>query len=147
MAYYEEERKAIETRFSTHWLASSYSSVPIQWPNIEFDPLTNPSFVSINILPGMASQISLGSPAIHRYSGVITNSVYIKANAATKVARQMSDTITDIWRNANFIHEGGGRILCRTPSIAVLGTERNWFRIDVTTSFIRDEQLTTQPGG
>lgn len=144
--YFEDERNAIESRFRTKWLASAYSTVPIYFQNREFDP-AGASYVSCIVKNATAQQISLGSPAIHRYIGVIINDILVKVNKGTKPSKDMADAISEIWRNAQFSKNNSGRILCRTPRIVDLGRRGDYQQHRIETEYERDVSLTTQPAG
>jgi hypothetical protein len=134
MSGFADERIAIEKRFHDTW-----TTTPIVWGNVPFAEQTGP-YVALFILDGEGHQVSLGTPALRRWAGVIIVQIFVEQDTGTKLARQYADTIGAIFDRAQFSYGSSGTIRCRIPSITPVGIENGWFQINVEIPFIRDKQ-------
>lgn len=134
---FADERTAIATR-----LASNWSTTTIQYEGQPFVQPTTP-WISLSILSGAGRQASLGSSQpLHRFVGVIQIDVFVPENTGTNTARQYADTLSTIFRRAQFSYGSSGVITCETPSVQPGPPEAGWNRLIVSTPYRRDVHLT-----
>jgi len=136
---FDDERKAIESRFATAWAAGAYAAVPVAYENAQFDPPENAPYVVVTIRPADGNQESLGSGTqLSRYLGVILISILVPSNTGQALARNMADAAATMFRRAQFSAGSSGTITCRIPYMNVLGVQDGMFRIEVTADYQRD---------
>jgi len=131
---FADERKAIESRMAAAW-----TTTPIRWENVPFAATSTP-YVALFILDGEGNQVSLGSPALRRWVGIIVVQIFVQQDTGTQLARSYADTIGAIFDRAQFSSGNSGMIRCQTPSINNVGVTNGWNQINVTVPFIRDKQ-------
>lgn len=131
---FEDARKAIESRLHTNW-----TTTPIKFENVPMKETADP-YVAVFILEGDGEQISLGTPALRRWTGVIVLQVFVPADTGTKDAKTYADSLAALFDRAQFSTGNSGTIRCRIPSIETVGDKHGWHQINVTVPFIRDRQ-------
>lgn len=134
MSGFADERKAIEARMAAAW-----TTTKIRYENVPFASLSTP-YVALYILDGEGLQISLGTPALRRWVGIIMVQVFVPQDSGTQVAKGYADTIGAIFDRAQFSTGGSGTIRCQIPSLKSVGVTNGWQQVNVTIPFIRDKQ-------
>lgn len=127
-------RQAIEERLSTLW-----TTTPIRYQNAPFQETANP-YVALFILDGDGEQISLGTPALRRWAGVIMLQVFVPEDTGHAQARSYADSLGALFDRAQFSVNGSGTIRCRMPSMTPSETHEGWYQVTVAIPFIRDKQ-------
>lgn len=136
MGAFADERRAIETRFS-----SNYTDTVIKWENLPFDQQTT-AHVALKVLPAGASRPSIGTTKpYHRYTGIIQVDIFVPENTGTDDARGYADTIEAIFRDAQFSAGDSGTITCGTPFYTTLGPKNGWHMSAVTIPYHRDKSF------
>ena len=128
---YEDERAAIEAKFTTGWAGAT----PIAYENVKYTPVAGTAFVSLDIVPAGSNQITLGDSPLYRHGGAISIGIYTPKWQGTKIAKDYADAAAAIFRNANAF----SGILCRAPYMDVVGEKDGWYKINVIVPFQRDE--------
>ncbi len=131
---FEDAAKAIESRLQANW-----STTPIKFENAPFAETTS-AYVALYIRDGEGNQVSLGTPALRRWPGLIIVQVFVPENTGTRKAREYADDIGPIFDRVQFSSGGSGTITCRTPSIDVIGLKFGWWQVNVTVMFSRNRQ-------
>ena len=131
---FADERKAIESR-----LAAAWTTTPIRYENVPFGATSSP-YVALFVIDGEGQQISLGTPALRRWVGIIMIQVFVPQDTGTQLAKGYADTIGAIFDRAQFSSGNSGTIRCRVPSIQSIGIQNGWHQINVSIPFIRDKQ-------
>lgn len=131
---YAAERNAVMSRFNMLWNGRTKIAVP----NLKFDQPAGEAWVMVSIANGEATQRSIGNPGnnVHRHLGVIFVQCFVPLGTDTLVARQLADDAAAIFRNARF--DG---IRCYAASVAEVGPDENWFQVNMSCPFQRDELL------
>lgn len=131
---FRDAAQAIESRLQTNWTAT-----PIQFENV---PLAEPgaAYVALFIRDGEGVQISLGTPALRRWPGIIILQVFVPERTGTRKAREYADALATIFDRAQFSSGASGVISCHTPSIDTVGTRDGWCQVNVTVPFQRNRQ-------
>ena len=129
-----DERKAIESR-----LAAAWATTPIRYENVPFAAPSTP-YVALFILDGEGNQVSLGTPALRRWTGIIIVQVFVPQDTGTQIAKSYADTIGAIFDRAQFSSGNSGTIRCRVPSVKSIGITNGWNQVNVSVPFIRDKQ-------
>jgi len=129
-----DERTAIENR-----LAAGWSTTPIRYENVPFKEPTAP-YVALFILDGEGLQISLGTPALRRWPGLIKMQIFVQQDSGTQLAKAYADSLGALFDRAQFSSGNSGTIRCRVPSTTEVGITNGWYQLNVTIPFIRDRQ-------
>ncbi len=130
----ESAAKAIETRLQANW-----STTPIKYENAPF-PEPTAAYVALFIRDGEGNQISLGSPAVRRWPGLIILQIFVPADTGTRKALEYADDLGPIFDRVQFSDGESGTITCRTPSTQIIGSRHGWQQVNVTIGFHRDKQ-------
>lgn len=131
---FEDTDKAIEVRLSTNW-----STTPIKYENAPFVE-TVAAYVALFIRGGEGTQISLGSPSVQRWPGLIILQVFVPENTGVRKAKEYADDLKPIFDRAQFSSGNSGTITCRTASVETIGAKNGWCQVNVTVPFRRDVQ-------
>jgi hypothetical protein len=134
MTGFEDARNAIESRLAANW-----TTTPIRYENVPFKETMAP-YLALFILDATGRQISLGTPAVRRWEGIIKIQVFVQADTGTKLPRTYADTVGAIFDRAQFSAGSSGTIRCRIPSAVHVGVTNGWDQVSVTIPFIRDRQ-------
>lgn len=130
----EDARQAIEARAAANW-----TTTPIRFENVPFQESAAP-YMALFILDGDGVQISLGTPAVRRWSGVILMQIFVQPDSGTKLARTYADSLGAIFDGQQFSAGDSGTIRTGIPSIRPIGIQHGWYQVNVTIPFIRDKQ-------
>ncbi len=128
----EDMRAAIEGRLSDNW-----STTAIAYDNVPYTPVAGTPYIRLTIHEVDSRQISMsGSTNCHRVTGIINIMIFVATGTGTKTAKQYADTISGIFRNADF-----SDILCRSPRVIRVGDIGEWFQYTVLIDFQYDKAL------
>lgn len=131
---FEDERRAIEGRFS-----SNYSDTAVKYENVPFDQPST-SWVALNVLSGEGINGSFGGTTnLQRNSGVIQVTIHTTEDSGTKTNRQLGDTVAGVFRNAQFSAGSSGTITCRMPAYIPRGIVDGWYTAVVSVPYRRDK--------
>lgn len=131
MGTFQDIREAIETRFINNWTATRISI-----DNVAFTADSEESFVKIMIEELPAYQVTMGTKPCHRFPGIIHIMIFVPVGTGTNIARGYADSISDIFRNADF-----DDIQCRTTRLVRVGDVGEHFQYSALTNFWKDEAL------
>lgn len=130
---FEQERQALETRFSTLWV-----DTPIKWPNVHFKTSGLDEFVSLTIVHNDAEQAQQGNLIhLYRYYAFISTQIFVRPNRGSRRAYALADKAVEIWktRTIEFLHIG-------VPELVEVGVLEGWFQLNVIHPFYRNEYKT-----
>jgi len=131
MTGFAAEQQDIETAFAAGWA----SETPIAYENVAFDPTAATEFVQILILDGDAMQMSLSSiNQLHRYSGLLQVSIYVKKNTGAGRARALMQKAHDI-----FCAQKINNLTFWTPYPRPAIDAGDFMRYDLVCNFYRDD--------
>jgi len=124
---FEAANTLIEDRLRANWVAT-----PIDWDNVEFNPVRGASFVRLQTEWTDTNSVSVSGR--DRGEGYITLSVFVPANTGTEAVSKMADDLAAIY---NKWTTGALKFLVgRTVRI---GQQEQWYRLDVIVPFTYDE--------
>jgi hypothetical protein len=129
---YTAQRNAIQSKFATDWSAA-FPSVPVVFDNLRADKAAA-GYVALHILNGDASLRSMGAQRLIRYPGVISVDIFVPLDKGLKAIDQYADTIEGIFRAQNF-----SGITCRAAQRRDLGKDENYWRVNLSYPFFRDQ--------
>jgi len=139
VAFYDDERAAIEAHFATQW----GSTTKIRYDNINWiEPKTESAWVSITIVNQEAEIIELRNPAIYRFPGVVIVQVFVKEGLGSGLANIHADAAVEAFRHRVLEQGSSGKINFRTPYKRRIGTENGWYQVNVVAPFFRNVLLT-----
>lgn len=121
---------AIESRFNTN-----FTDCDIKWQNVHYTPIAGTSFAEIFVLDATNLRADIGTTnKLHRTTGVISINVHTGKNIGTVTGRALADTIAAVFRDASF-----SGITCRSPLVRNIGEVEDWFIVNMSCEFYRDE--------
>jgi hypothetical protein len=132
---YDGEFGALLGRLAAEW--DEEDNGPVAWPNRKFDP-PDPSDVDVwirpTVLPGVASQVSLGDAPRYRHPGLLVVQVFSPLGVGDGAMRRAADRLMAIYRLARV--EG---FRFRAPYLDPVGPGETWFQANVVVPYERDE--------
>lgn len=142
----ESERAAITAHFKSAW-ESTYPTVPVAWPNIEFATPENATFVVFNLVDRGTTRETLGRVYVKRHRGTLQLDIYTPSGQGTRASRLMADYLEALYDTLDLATADGQLVAFRTPSARpVSGNEArasnledNWDRIIVECPYDRQE--------
>lgn len=126
------EAAAIESRLSSNW-----TTTPIKYDNVDYVPTAGQNFVELIIDNSNAAIAGFGSTSLmYRMRGIISINIFTSLNTGTRTARGYADTIATLFRAAHF-----SGIICGAPNITRIGQVEDWFVINVSVTYYRNENF------
>lgn len=120
----------IETRFY-----QNFTACPVKYENVDYDPQPGTSYAEIYVVESDNRRADIGTNnPLHRTLGLISVNVYTKKFIGSKTGRTLADTAADVFRDASF-----SNITCRSPLVRNVGEVGDWFVVNMTCEFYRDE--------
>jgi hypothetical protein len=133
---YVLERNTLQTRFNTQWAAAT----KIKFANVDDSsiPPKNAAWVEFSILTGESDNIGVGTTSVklHRAMSIIDIGIFVPKGGGVAAADVYADTAAAIFRNWSDATSG---IVCYSPYKTVVGESGEYFQINVTIPFRRDE--------
>jgi hypothetical protein len=125
-----QEQKDIETRF-----AQNFTSVPVKYPNQNYNPDANTTWCELIIKNTASVRASIGvdSP-LHRGYGLIIANMHVPKGQGAIPARELADLAAGIFRDVKF-----SGITCRSPNVFDAGEIEGWYVVSMNVAFFRDE--------
>lgn len=128
---FSTERSVIHKHFADNW-----TETEVAYDNVEFEPQADASWVRIVIRNGEGNQADINDTApLFRYSGVVIVQVFVPIRKGTDNALKLADAVSDIFRRQQLNHG----IVFRTPYVTNVGQTNEWYQINVSCPFWRDE--------
>ncbi len=136
---FDVERQIIES-----YVQSNLTGTPVKYDNVPFDQETADSFVSLSILSGTGSNISIGQLPRQRYAGIIQFDIYVPENTGTANARSIATSIRELFNNQTLPESDGIVIRTRPPTLnRVAKGPTGKYRINVNVPYSLDIQQTS----
>jgi hypothetical protein len=127
---FADTQLAIETRFTT-----GFTSSPIKYENVDYDPVPGTNYVELFVVETYNRRADIGTNnPLHRTSGAISVNVYTAKYIGTKTGRALADLAAAVFRDASF-----SGVICRSPLVRNVGESGDWYAINMTCEFYRDE--------
>lgn len=130
--FFEEERRAIENRFSTAW----GSTTPVKYENVEFIQPPNTKWVALTIINADAAPLTL-SGGTEKHVGWIFIQIFDILDRGQVAARQLAAQAAAIFKDSKFSAGTSAYIVCRTPSLVTIGSREGLFQMNVKVPFQR----------
>lgn len=127
---FAKERAVLESYFHDNW-----TETEVAYDNVDFDPSTD-AWVRFKIQNGDSVQADINhSNPLYRHIGVVMVQVFVPVKSGTNRARELADTVSNMFRRV----QPGHGITLRTPSIFTVGPNNEWFQVNVSCPFWRNE--------
>ena len=122
---------AIENTFAT-----GFTACAIKYENVEFEPIQHVSFAELKIVDFSSHQAEItgGTTAIHRSTGIIIINIYTSKGIGTRTGRVLADKAATVFRRQTF-----NGITCRSPVVRNAGEVEEWYVVRVLCPFFKDE--------
>jgi len=135
MGTQQDFRKYVERRLRDNW-----TTTDIAYDNVDYTPSPNTAFVNLIIEENTSRQITYNAKenATHRLEGFIMVLVNVPLKGGTNIARGYADSISTIFRNAQFSTMD---ILCKSTKVIRVGEVEGMFQYNVLTPFQVDVTL------
>ena len=128
------ENTEIRTRFNS----LRDQNIPVSWPNEDFTPPTDKTYVKFFILNGETRIVDIGSPIkTYRSTGVIFLQLLAPPRTGNGLVKSQADTMAAIFRSWC-----GSSVRCRAATVKEIGLDADgWYQVNVKIPFQRDELL------
>ena len=142
MPYFAGAYDAILGRFKSQ-MDSSRPNVPVNWPNMEFDPesdfdaSSDDAWVRIVVEGNDAQQASLGGTGYRRFRqfGLVTTQVFCTSGKGLETALNVAD---DVVTALEGVTTSGVRL--QASSVTPIGRDGAFYQVNVRTPFQFDNQ-------
>jgi len=122
------ETIAVESRFATNFTVCS-----VKFSNVNFTPIPREAWVEIRVVIADSIKAEIGG-GLHRNAGIISVNVYEPVNTGTAAGKEKADLAAAVFRGQQF-----SGITCRSPRITEVGEIDEWYVINMSCPFFRDE--------
>jgi hypothetical protein len=119
---------AIESRFATMFTVCS-----AKYANVKFTPTNRVAWADINVVIADSMNAEVGAGR-HRNIGIISVNIYEPINTGTAAGKLKADQAAAVFRDQQF-----SGITCRSPKIIQVGEVDEWYVINMSVPFYRDE--------
>lgn len=127
---FADAQLAIETRFYNNFTAAD-----IKYENVDYNPTPDTSYVELYVVETYNQRADIGvHNKLHRTFGAISVNIYTARYIGTTTGRTIADAAALIFRDASF-----SGIICKSPLIRNVGESGDWYVINMTCEFYRDE--------
>ena len=122
----EAARRDIEKRFTSNW-----ATTVIAYDNVKFNkPEPDVSWCRLRIEETNVDRTNVGLPGKHRTYGDIIIEIYTPIGTGTRISKQYSDTIAEIFRDVQF-----SGITCREATPITVGEASGWWQVNLFIPF------------
>ena len=122
------ETIAIESRFATN-----FTVCPVKYSNVKYQPTPRQAWANIKVVIADSIKAEIGG-GLHRNAGIIGVNIYEPINTGTVAGKEKADNAASVFRDAAF-----SGITCRSPKITEVGEIDEWYVINMSVPFFRDE--------
>lgn len=122
------ETIAIESRFATN-----FTTCNVKYSNVKYDPTPEEAWVEIKVIIADSMRAEVGG-GLHRNAGIISVNIYEPINTGTAAGKDKADLAAAVFRGQQF-----SGITCRSPMITEVGEIDEWYVINMSVPFFRDE--------
>lgn len=140
--FFDEERQVLQSHFTSEWKSRKFADIHVFYESLDIGSKKPTEFITFDIIPGAAEQISFGVDVLHRWIGVMQNDVFVMKTSRIARAKRIADEVALIWHRTELKLANNGRILLQTPQLIVLGLVDGRYRLTVSTPFTRDVTIT-----
>lgn len=127
---FADAQLAIESRFN-----DNFSSCDIKFENVVYNPEPGQSYAEIYVIESENYRADIGTNnPLHRTMGIISVNVYTTRHIGSKTGRTLADAAAVVFRDASF-----SGITCRSALVRNVGESGDWFVVNMTCEFYRDE--------
>tara|TARA_Y100001937_G_scaffold108328_1_gene151900 strand:- start:732 stop:1145 length:414 start_codon:yes stop_codon:yes gene_type:complete len=134
MPTFEQAYDALLTQIKTQ-LDVSQASLPIAWPNIDYNPSEGTSWARVTILGGESRIASIGIVGSRRYRavGTVSIQIFVPSGQGANVGLAIADDIAAALRGVTT----SGVVLMAT-TISPVGRDGAYYQINTSTPFRYD---------
>ena len=127
-------RAAIGKLFSEAWLATT----PVAYPNRDFTPPQDGSWVQLGIAQGDAFPVEIGSGGQKRHPGTVLVQVFTKLGEGDGPGLTLAEQAAAIFRDVTVTAGTNANIRFRTPTVRNIGPGDAYYQVNVAIPFVRD---------
>jgi hypothetical protein len=121
---------AIEARFDTNFTACAK-----KFENVNYEPKPDVNFAELHVVEADNRRVDIGTNnPLHRTYGTISVNIYTAKHIGSNTGRTLADTAAAVFRDASF-----SGITCRSPLVRNVGEIEDWYVINMSCEFFRDE--------
>jgi len=128
---YEAESIAIESRFAT-----AFTGCPVKYANVDYTPTKREIFAELHVIVADSMRASIGDTNLHRNVGIISVNIYVPLHTGTAEGKALADTAAAVFRSQSF-----NGITCRSPKVVEVGEVGEWYVINMSVPYYRDESF------
>lgn len=124
---FKEANDLIEARLFDNWVTT-----PIDYDNVEYNPVRGTAFVRLQIEWTSTDVISIGGLA--RGVGYIDLSIFVPNNTGTSMVNGLADNLASLFNKWK-----SGGLKCLAARTLRVGKQEEWYQLKVTIPFTYDE--------
>lgn len=121
-------RRDIEKRLSDNW-----ATTPIAFDNVYYEPVKGTPWIQLSIQEGDAFRVNIGTPGVHRQTGIILIQIFTDTKSGTHIIRQYADTLSELFRDVQF-----NGITCREVDPVAVGFVEGWYQYNLNIPYYYD---------
>ena len=125
---FKAESIAIESRF-----AAMFTVCPVKYSNVPYKPI-GVAFAELKVIVADSVRASIGDTNLHRNTGIISVNIFEPVNTGTSTGKEKADLAAIVFRSASF-----SGITCRSPKVVEVGEIDEWYVINMSVPYFRDE--------
>jgi hypothetical protein len=129
---FADAAKEIRERFDINFAQAK--EVPVEYPNVPFTPPPSGVWARFRILWGDSFQATLGSAKRFRTPGILEVQIFESVQKGDGCSLELGDVIKTLFRSTTV-----NGITWRTPSLATVGRDEQWWQTNVSCPFYFDE--------
>jgi len=122
------ETIAVESRFATN-----FTVCIVKYANVRFTPTPEIAWADLRVIIADSINAEVGG-GLHRNAGIISVNIYEPINTGTAAGKNKADLAAAVFRDKQF-----SSITCRSPKITEVGEIDEWYVINMSVPFFRDE--------
>jgi hypothetical protein len=126
-------RDTLLDRFKAQHDLSSWSAVPISYPNIAFTPPSDAPWARVLVFPGTSETAAIGTTK-YRNLGVVIVELFVPMGETDEDLIDKADDVVGFFRGATL-----SGVVLRTPSIQRVGEDGGFYQFTVTTPYHYDD--------
>lgn len=128
---YNDERRVIESYILDNWGPTD--------PHLEMSNSVSQTYTDVwvraTIQSGQTNQVSLGDAPLYRAKGILYFQIFCKPNMGEGASLEVADKLVALFKSKRI-----GDILFYPPELHRVGVEANWYQINLTFKYQREEQ-------
>jgi hypothetical protein len=125
---------ATEKQVIESYVVGNYSSTLIKYENDEMNDSSVNEWIRVSVQNASANQVSLGSDPLYRYRGIAYFQIFVRPDIGSGRALEIADILSPLFKSKRI-----SGILFRVPRVQKVGSYKDWYQVNVSVEFSREE--------